>query len=193
MSTDAGYINYFEILDLPLDAKPGDARRQYKKLMKDLVVEIAEVEITPERRSRYLLEMAKLNAALLVIRETVVKDAYWQERTELIELEEQWRQADAAKSAEMDPLRRQFDAKIRHFLARYIEEMMLDAGRDKEVIEACNWDAAHEQHAFRILRRYRQGLYQQILERLPFFEVTKPIVDWNERAKSAANLLAEAK
>jgi hypothetical protein len=193
MPNDAGYVNYFEILDLPLDSRPGDVRKQYKKLMKDLVTKIQEAEITDDLRSKYILEMAKLNAALLALRETVFKDAYWAERQELIELEEKWRQADAAKSPEMDALRRQFDSKIRHFLARFVEELMLDAGRDKEVIEACRWDAAHERYASTILRRYRHGLYHQILERLPYFEVTRPAVDWDERSKTVARLLAEAK
>lgn len=194
-----GYVNYFEVLGVPEDAKPGEVRREYKRRMKDLVGEIARVEITEERRTHYLLEMAKLNAALLVLRDTEMRDAYWKGRQALIELEGRWRSAADASSgkassegerAELDNLRREFDGKLRAFLARYVEELMLEAGRDKECVEASHWDPAHERHAFRILRHYRHTLYHKILERLPYAEVTPPQIDWDERRRTAAALLA---
>ncbi len=69
---------------------------------------------------------------------------------------------------------------------------MLDAGRDKECVEASHWNEAHERHAFRILRHYRQGLYQKILARLPFVEVTPPQIDWVERRETVSALLRES-
>ncbi|HOT49653.1 MAG TPA: hypothetical protein PLI07_01645, partial [Candidatus Hydrogenedentes bacterium] len=83
---DDGYVNYFQILKIAPDAKPGEVRNAYKQLMKDLVMEIARVEITGERRDRYLLEMAKLNASFYILRENDMRDAYWAARTELIAL-----------------------------------------------------------------------------------------------------------
>jgi hypothetical protein len=193
-----GYVNYFEVLDVPEDAKPGEVRRDYRRRMKDLVAEIARVEITEERRTHYLLEMAKLNAALFVLRDTELRDVYWTTRQGLIALEERWRLAanaatgrakSEAERAELDDLRREFDGKLRGFLSRYVEELMLEAGRDKECVEASHWDTAHERHAFRILRHYRHTLYQKILERLPYAEVTPPKIDWDERRRTAAALL----
>ena len=74
--------------------------------------------------------------------------------------------------------------------SKYVEEMMLTAGHDKECVEHSHWDEAHERHAFRILRHYRQGLYQKILERLPFAEVTRPDIDWDERRRTVLGILA---
>ncbi len=186
-----GYIDYFAILGLPIDAKPGEVRKEYRRRMKNLVCEIAEVEITEERRSRYLLEMAQLNAAFMILSDSALREAYWNERNGLIELEAAWCAAVEAGQPEAEQLRRDFDRRIRDFLSRYIEETMLDAGRNKECVEASNWDMAHERHAFRILRHYRQTLYQQILERLPYVHVTPPQVNWEERAKTVAAILAE--
>jgi hypothetical protein len=188
--SDKGYVNYFEILGLEDAAKAGEVRKDYRHKMKDLVMEIARVQITEERRAHYLLEMAKLNAAFYILRDNAFRETYWAARTELIALEQQWREAADSHSPETDTLRRTYDSKLRHFLARYVEEAMLEAGRDKESVEASNWDAAHERHASRILRHYRQGLYQQILERLPYFEVTPPKINWEERARTAAAILA---
>lgn len=187
---DTGYVNYFGILELDESAKPGDVRKTYRRRMKDLVQEIAEVEITPERRAHYLLEMAKLNAAVYVLRDNELRQAYWNERTRLMELERRWSEAVQAGSPDVDRCRREFDSGIRDFLAKYVEELMLDAGRDKECVEASNWNAAHERHAYRILRHYRQGLYQKVLERLPYSEVTPPAIDWDERRKTVAAALA---
>jgi DnaJ-class molecular chaperone len=188
--SEKGYVNYFEILGLDENARPGDVRKVYRRLMRDLVYEIHNAEITEERRAHYLLEMAKLNAALYILRENDTRDAYWNERKEVMELERRWREAAEQGSPEADQLRRQFDGRIRHFLSHYVEEAMLDAGRDKECVEASHWDAAHERHASRILRHYRHGLYQDILERLPYHEVTKPEIDWEERRKTVAQLVA---
>lgn len=185
-----GYVNYFEVLGLDETAKPGEIRKNYKTMMKDLVWEIGRVEITDEKRDRYLLDMAKLNAAFYILRDTESRDAYWNLRNEVMETEAAWREADATKSDELDALRRKYDTRLRDFLSRYVEEAMLEAGRDKECVEASNWDAAHERHASRILRHYRHSAYQQILERLPYWEVTPPAIDWEERAKTAARLLS---
>jgi hypothetical protein len=190
MNDDKGYVNYFDILGLDETAKQGEVRKNYRQRMKDLVMEIARVEITEERRSHYLLEMAKLNAAFYLLRETETRDAYWNLRQEVVELEARWR-ADAEKGvSESDAARRAYDSRCRHFLSRYVEEAMLEAGRDKECVETSNWDAAHERHASRILRHYRQSLYQEILERLPYSEVTAPSVDWEERKRFVAAVLA---
>ncbi len=194
-----GYVNYFEVLGVPEGAKPGEVRKEYRRLMKKLVGEIARVEITEESRNRYLLDMAKLNAALFVLRDNDTRDAYWNERQALIDLEHRWCTAASAVDAgnasenergELDELRRGFDGRVRAFLSRYVEELMLEAGRDKECVEASHWDAAHQRHAFSILRQYRHLLYQEILERLPYAEVTPPTIDWDERRKSAEALLA---
>ncbi|HOE67171.1 MAG TPA: hypothetical protein PLO62_11660 [Candidatus Hydrogenedentes bacterium] len=190
--SEEGYVNYFEILGVDEAAKPGDVRKEYRRRMKDLVAEIARVEITAERRAHYLLEMAKLNAALYVLRDAELRDTYWESRRQLIALEEEWRTACAEGADRSDALRRQYDGKIRDFLGKYIEEAMLAAGRDKEVVENSHWDEAHERHASRILRYYRQNLYQQILERLPFSEVTTPCIEWDERARTVSELLAAA-
>lgn len=186
--TDNGYVDYFEVLGLDPSAKPGDVRKVYRKKMKDLVYEIYGAEITEERRAHYLLEMAKLNAALYILRDNETRETYWNERQETMDLEEEWR--SRADTAETDPLRRQFDAKVRHFLSHYVEEAMLSAGRDKECVEASGWDAMHERHASRILRQYRHTLYQNILQRLPYHEVTPPRIDWDERRRTVAQLLA---
>ncbi len=61
--SEEGYVDYFAILELDSSAKPGEVRKNYKRMMKDLVMEIARVRITEERRSHYLLQMAQLNAA----------------------------------------------------------------------------------------------------------------------------------
>lgn len=187
---ESGYVDYFAVLGLDQTAKPGEVRKAYRTKMKDLVAEIAAVEITEERRAKYLLEMAKLNAALLLLRESEQRDIYWRERQELMDLEQQWRVA-ADAGEDTNELRKSFDARVRAFLSRYVEEAMLAAGRDKECVEASHWDAAHERHASRILRYYRNSLYQQILERLPFAEVTKPDIDWAERQRFVKTALAQ--
>lgn len=191
---DKGYVDYFEVLGLSEQAKPGEVRKIYKRMMKNLVMEIARVEITEEKRQHYLLEMAKLNAALYVLRNNETRERYWRERQEVMALEDEWRaaaQAAGEKAAEQtDQLRRRFERKVRDFLARYVEETVLQAGRDKECVDASHWDAAHEAHGSRILRHYRQRAYQQILERLPYYDVTPPQIDWDERRQTVAAILA---
>lgn len=188
---DSGYVNYFEILELDENAKPGEVRKSYRHKMKNLVNEIAAVEITEERRAHYMLEIAKLNAALYVLRETESRDEYWSARSELIELEQKWKAAAESNDAdESDRYRKAYDGKVRDFLGKYVEDYMLAAGRDKECVEASNWDAAHERHAFRILRHYRQRLYRQILERLPYAEITRPEIDWSKREEQVGRMLA---
>lgn len=188
--SDQGYLNYFEILELDDTARPGDVRKVYKQKMKDLVFEIMKAEITEDRRARFLLEMAKLNAAFCVLRSQDTRDAYWADREELIRLESEWAQAVSTRADSADNLRRQYDSRLRDFLATWVEEKMLEAGRDKECVEASNWDAAHERHAYRILRHFRQRQYREILERLPYSEITQPSVDWEERARMAARLVS---
>ena len=73
---------------------------------------------------------------------------------------------------------------------RQVEESMLAAGRDKGCVEASSWDPYHERHASSILRHYRHMLYQEILGRLPFAEVTSPKIDWAERSRTVAAILA---
>lgn len=184
-----GYVNYFEILGLDETARPGDVRKNYRSMMKDLVWEIGRVEITEDKRAKYLLDMAKLNAAFYILRDNATREAYWTARRDIIRLEETWRDAADKDDSGADTLRRTFDARLRHFLSRYVEEAMLEAGRDKECVEASNWDPAHERHASRILRHYRHTLYRQILERLPFWEVTPPRIDWEERSRVVAEIL----
>lgn len=190
MADKPGYVNYFEVLELDESAKPGDVRKSYKRKMKDLHFEIGGVEITEEKRARYLLEMAKLNAALCVLRDSEVRDEYWSARNDLMALEDRWTAAVASKAPDSEDLRKEYDTKIRDYLAKYVEELMLAAGRDKECVEASQWDSNHERHASRILRHYRHVLYHQILERLPFTEVTPPLADWQERGKFVTSILA---
>ncbi|NIA13394.1 MAG: hypothetical protein GWP08_04880 [Nitrospiraceae bacterium] len=189
--SDEGYVNYFEILELDESAKPGEVRKNYKRMMKNLVMEIARVEITEERRAHYLLEMAKLNAAFYILRNTATRETYWSKRQEVVALEAQWREAVKQGSPEGDAKRRAFDGQCRDFLSEYVEEAMLAAGRDPDCVEASHWDPAHERHASRILRHYRHDLYRRILERLPYVEVTPPQIDWAEREQTAAAILAE--
>lgn len=49
--SDKGYVDYFEILELDEQAKPGEVRKNCKRKMKDLIIEISRVEISEERRS----------------------------------------------------------------------------------------------------------------------------------------------
>lgn len=190
--SDKGYVNYFEILELDEQAKPGEVRKNYRRKMKDLIIEISRVEITEERRAHYLLEMAKLNAAFYVLRDNETRERYWRDRSEAMMLEDQWRDAAPRGAEQAGAARRTFERHLRDFLSRYVEEAMLEAGRDKECVEASHWDAAHERHASRILRHYRQGAYQEILERLPYWDVTPPEIDWDERRRSVRELLDAA-
>ena len=188
--TEDGYINYYAALGLQEGANAGEVRRTFKRTMKKLVSEIAQVEITEERRAHYLLEMAKLNAALFVLRDKERREQYETARRDLIALEQRWNEAADDPEAS-DALRRQFDGDCREFLSKYVEETMLKAGRDKECVEASHWDPAHERHAFRILRHYRHSLYHDILERLPYSEITPPQIDWEERAEVVKAIIAE--
>lgn len=187
---DRGYVNYFEILELEHDCKPGEVRKNYKKKMKDLLVEISRSDLNQERRNHFLLDIARYNAAFYILRDNERREKYWQDRTAVIELEESWRIASESNSSDVERIRRSYEAALRHFLSTYLEEYMLVAGRDVECVEASNWDVAHERHAGPILRHYRQRMHQEILERLPFYAVTKPKVDWEERTRTVAHILA---
>ncbi len=187
--SDQGYVDYFEVLGVPPDCKPGEVKRTYKKMMKDLVNEIARTKLTEELRDRYLLQMAQLNASFYILRDNEKREQYVQDRDAVIELERAWRAAADSGAEGAEKLRRQFDGAVRHFLSVYTEEAVLEAGRDKDCVEASNWDLAHERHASSVLRHHRQRRYHEIHERLPFVEVTKPEVDWDERRQAVAALI----
>jgi hypothetical protein len=91
---------------------------------------------------------------------------------------------------EAEPMAREYDRRVRAWLSKYLEDMMLAAGRDKECVEASQWDRAHERHATRLLREFRHRQYQAIVQRLPFVDVTKPEVNWDERRRMVANALS---
>lgn len=190
LMSDQGYIDYFTILGVEEDAKPGEIRNTYKRAMRDLVIEIQRAEITADRRERFLLDLAKLNASFYILRDTQRRDQYVADRKSVMALEIEWRNAVEAGAVEADSLRRSFDAALRHFLSRYMEEFMLAAGRDPECMEASRWDHSHERHASKILRHYRQEQYHQVHERLPYYDVTRPEINWEEREQTARAILA---
>lgn len=187
--SESGYIDYFALLGLTADAKPGEVRNSYKKAMKNLVADISQAQITPDRRDRFLLNMAQLNAAFYILRDKERRAQYEADRTKVIALEEEWRSAADAGS-DQESIRRSYDGALKHFLSTYMEELILEAGRDPDCVEASHWDPSHERHAGRVLRHYRQRQYQEIHERLPFYDITKPVIDWDERAKTVAALAA---
>lgn len=181
MGDDLGYIDYRDILDLQDHYKPADVIRTYRKKMKHLRIEMTQEIMTEEQWTRYLLLMAQLNAAFYILRDRQMGEAYLAERNRLMQMEQTWRDAADEPDA-CDTLRRQYDQALRSFLTRYMEELVLEAGRDPECLENSGWTPVHERHAARALRQYRQQEYHQILERLPYYETTPPIVDWKERA-----------
>jgi len=189
--SDSGYVNYFEILGLPDTCKPGDVRKEYKRRIKDLLLDIQKTAMNEAVRDRYLQSMALLNAAFYILRDNTRREAYIADRADVIRLEAEWREAVEHGGANADSLRRRYDVALRHYLTTYLEELVLEAGRDSEAVEASGWDPNHERHASRVLRHHRQRLYQEIHERLPFTEVTKPTIDWDERRATAARLLSE--
>lgn len=186
-----GYIDYFAVLEIAPDANPGEVRKSYKKLMKELVIEISEAQLTEERRNLYLLKMAQMNAAFYILRDEARRTRYVEDRNSAMALEQEWSAAVEGKTDEAEPLRRKYDAVLKHFLSTYMEEMVLEAGRDHECVEMSHWDANHERHASRVLRQHRQRLYHRIHERLPFYDITRPAIDWDERARTVASVLAE--
>lgn len=189
--TDDGYINYFEVLELGDDCKPGEVRNSYKKQMKKLLSEIGRTQITDSRRDAFLLELAKHNAAYYILRDNDLREKYVQDRRAVIELEQAWHDAVNNETGAVDVQRRKFDTALRHFLSRYMEELMLEAGRDRECVETSHWSRAHERHASRILRHFRQRLYHEIHERLPYYDITEPAIDWSERKSLVKNTLAQ--
>ena len=189
MASDSGYVDYVAVLGLEPDFKPADVRRVYRKKIKDLLIEISQVQVTEERRNRFLLAIAQLNAAFYIIRDKERCDKYLADRAQVMQIEEDWR-AQADKTEASDRYRRQFDQALRDFLSVYMEELMLEAGRDPECVENSNWDAAHERHASSVLRHYRQQLFHIIHERLPFYDITQPAVDWDERSRFVAAIVA---
>ncbi|MBP8129520.1 MAG: hypothetical protein KA184_08045 [Candidatus Hydrogenedentes bacterium] len=187
-----GYVDYFAALDLTPEAKQGEVRKNYRKMMKDLLLNIGRTRLTEEKRDRLLLDMARLNAAFYILRDNERREKYVADRRRVIALEEEWRNLAEANAPGVEDARRQFDRAMRDFLTTYMEDLVLEAGRDHECIEASNWDRAHERHASRVLRYDRHRHYQMILERLPFHEVTAPLVDWEERRHSVDAILTEA-
>jgi DnaJ-class molecular chaperone len=186
-----GYIDYFQTLEISPNANPGEVRKNYKRLMKDLVMEIQNTrQLTQEKRNSYLLRVAQLNAAFFILRDEARRAAYVEDREKAIRLESEWAVAVEAKAENAESLRRQFDSALRHFLSAYMEELVLEAGRDPECVEASHWDPAHERHASSVLRHHRQRLYHQIHERLPYYDITRPEIDWEERARTASAMLA---
>ncbi|MBL7649830.1 MAG: hypothetical protein JNK74_26945 [Candidatus Hydrogenedentes bacterium] len=188
---DDGYVNYFEVLELGEDCKPGEVRNNYKRLIKNLLLEISRVQITESRRDAFLLDIAKHNAAFYILRDNDLRQRYADDRAAVIALEDAWQKAAESNSPELDTCRRKFDAALRHFLSRYMEELVLQAGRDKECVEASHWSRAHERHASRVLRHFRQRVYHQIQERLPYYEVTKPDLNWDERKSLVQSMLKQ--
>ncbi len=189
MASDSGYVDYVAVLGLDPEFKPADVRRIYRKKIKDLLIEISQVQVTEERRNRFLLGIAQLNAAFYILRDRDRCEKYLAERARVMQIEEDWR-AQADKTEASDKYRRQFDQALRDFLSVYMEELMLEAGRDPECVENSNWDAAHERHASSVLRHYRQQLFHEIHERLPFYDITQPAVDWDERSRFVAAIIA---
>jgi len=189
--TDDGYINYFHVLELDEDCKAGEVRNNYKRLIKKLLMEIGRTQITDNRRDTFLLDIARHNAAFYILRDNDLRQHYVEDRRTVIALEEAWHNAVKQGSDAVDSSRRKFDGALRHFLSRYMEELMLEAGRDKECVEASHWSRAHERHASRVLRQYRQRLYNEIHERLPYYEITEPEVDWEERKSLVINTLLQ--
>ncbi|MCX8064736.1 MAG: hypothetical protein N3G21_06135 [Candidatus Hydrogenedentes bacterium] len=186
------YIDYFSILGLPEDCKTGDVKKNYKKLMKDLLLEIHNISsLTPAELDNYLLKMAMLNAGFYILRDDGRRSNYISHRKKVIELEKKWCEVAEQNpdSQEADRLRREYDRALQDFLTKYMEELVLEAGRDRECVETSNWDPFHERHASRVLRHYRQKLYSQIHERLPYYDVSKPEIDWNERRNFVAKIV----
>ncbi|MFA7692945.1 MAG: hypothetical protein GX117_03245 [Candidatus Hydrogenedentes bacterium] len=190
MSTDLGYTDYREVLALPERYKPADVIRNYKKSIKQLRIEISENEQADDLRDHYLLLIAQLNVAFYILRDRQRGEEYLQQREELIALEETWRSVAATGSMEeQDRARRSYDQSLRNFLAKYMEEYLLEAGRDPDCMEHSGWNSVYERLAGRVFRQYRQQRYHEIHERLPYFEVSTPTIDWEQRADFVATLL----
>lgn len=189
--SDQGYINYFEVLGVSDSAKIGEVKNAYKKVMKQLLMEIGRTTITDSRRDAFLLDIARLNAAYYILRDNDRRQRYVADREKVISLEDEWRAAVDNGTDDVDRLRRAYDGALRHFLSTYLEELMLEAGRDRECVEASRWSRAHERHASRVLRHYRQRIYHEIHERLPYYQITPPDIDWEERAAQVEKTLSE--
>ena len=189
MTDDLGYVDYREVLILPELYKPADVIRNYKKRAKQLLIEISEDQKAAEKQDQYLLQMAQLNAAFYILRDRQRGETYLREREEVMGLENEWRSLAEKGGGEEDAMRRRYDQALRNFLAKYMEEFVLEAGRDPECVENSNWSSVHERLAGRILRQYRQQRYQEIHERLPFFEISQPEIDWEDRNRFVEELL----
>ena len=189
MASEVGYINYFDTLGLADGANPGEVRKSYKKLVKKLIQDVQNTEVTPDKRSAFILDMARFNAACFVLKDKVRREIYWEERQAMINLEAEWLAIGQDDSKAQEEIRGRFDQEIRSFLSKYVEEMTLTAGHDKEVVEVSQWNPDYARFATSLLRYYRHHLYNDILERLPFHEVTKPKIDWDERQSAVAELL----
>ena len=112
MASDSGYVDYVAVLGLDPEFKPADVRRIYRKKIKDLLIEISQVQVTEERRNRFLLGIAQLNAAFYILRDRDRCEKYLAERARVMQIEEDWR-AQADKTEASDKYRRQFDQALR--------------------------------------------------------------------------------
>ena len=99
---DSGYVNYYHVLGLEDEANPGEVRKTYKRLIKKLVQDIAQQQITEAKRDEFLLEMAKLNAAVYLLRDKKRREEYWSLRGELIALEQEWTAAQGTDGDQDD-------------------------------------------------------------------------------------------
>ena len=100
--TDQGYINYFDVLGVSETCKAGEVRNSYKKVVKQLLMEIGRATITDSRRDSFLLDIARVNAAYYILRDNDRRKQYIEDRAGIVALEEQWRAAVEANSDEMD-------------------------------------------------------------------------------------------
>ena len=179
LTTDDGYINYFHVLQLDEDCKSGDVRNSYKRLTKSLLMEISRTQIT-DRRDAFLLEIAMLNAAFYILRDNDLREKYQADRANVIALEEAWQNAACNTPESVDGHRRRFDAALRHYSP--LHGGTRPGGRARQGMRR-GQPLEPRPRAPRQPRAspLRQRRYHEIHERLPYYEITEPQVDWEER------------
>lgn len=180
-----GYIDYFEVLGLPADCKQGEVRNQYKRHMRDLVMEIQRVEITADRRERYLLELAKVNAAFYILRNNALREQYVADRAKVIELEEKWGRQSRLEARRQTTCAAPSMWRFATSFRATWKNWCCWPAATRNASKRATGTPAHERHAGRVLRHYRQELYQTIHERLPYYDVTQPTTDLDERERTA--------